>query len=241
MKTRRLGKGKTAPKGEHQAAFAYYKTTVWHYVQNRQLGGAEYLIALLAFNRLDAARERWFCSLPVSPDGSRIEEANARASEPRLDEMRPRRLEQDKTITAELLATLASMRLSTPKPKSASNALQEAHAILMTAREYLEALPNPEKEYPIINAWFGDRVSFGDISDSSGKPDRVPFLATAQPARNNGTLSLRAVEMALKRHPADAPKEIQQEIRQALKNKEISCYCLEEIRWHRFRKRFKGR
>jgi len=86
-----------------------------------------------------------------------------------------------------------------------------------------------------------DTVSFTDILGTSGKPDSLPLLPTVQPKRNNGALTDRALEQALKRHANSAPKKIQQQIREALKTKAISCRLLEEIRWSRFLRHFKPR
>jgi hypothetical protein len=225
---------KTNPKREYLAALAYYKRTVWNHACGVRLAGLQYDVALRAWHRLHNAHYYWFCSL--NDDKQR----EFRATDSEIEELHPLRLEHDDSINPELLATVASARLGTPKLKSVRNAVAEAHRILMASRDYLKELPALKNKLKAdMDAYWGT-VPFGDILDSSGKPDHVPLLPTVQTKRNNGKLSPRALEQALKRHANCASKKIQQEIREALKNKAISCRLLEEIRWQRFRRHFKG-
>jgi hypothetical protein len=221
---------KTNLKREFETALAYYQQTVWNLVHNLPLAGAQYAIALRVWDRLDTTHRAWLELL----DWSR------KAEVPNIQAFRPCRLERDDTVKPELLATVASARLGTRKPESVRSAVDDAHRILMASRGYLKGLPEPKKKSAVMVETYYYRVSFKDILDSLGKPDRVPLLPTVQAKRKNGKLNPRALEQALKRHADGAPKHIRQEIRKALKNKAISCRLLEEIRWSRFQRHFKS-
>lgn len=223
-------------KREYETALAYYKSTVWNHACGVQLPALQYDVALRAWNRLHNAHDFWFRSLNSD------EQSKLSATDSEIEELRPLRLERDDSIKPELLANVASARLGIRKPKSIRNAVEEAHQILMASRAYLKELPaTKEKLKADFDAYFISTVPFGDILATSGLPDCIPLLPPSQANRNNGKIKPRALEQALKRHANGAPEKIQQEIRQALKNKAISCRLLEEIRWQRFRRRFKGR
>jgi hypothetical protein len=225
-----MNPNKKTLKCEFETAFEYYKKTVWKHVRNLPLAGAQYAVALRAWERLDTACRAWLESLDWSQ----------KAAVPEIRAFKPCRLERDDTVKPELLATVASARLGTPKPKSIRDAAEEAHRIIIASRDYLKSLPEPKEKSALMVEAYSSSVSFEDILDSSGKPDCVPLLPPVQAKRNDGNLKLRALEQALKRYAAGAPKKIQHGIRDALKNKVILCRLLEEIRWERFRQHFKG-
>jgi hypothetical protein len=226
---------KTNQEREYKAALAYYEQTIRKHVGDLPLAAAQYAVARRAWERLDKAQRAWVDTLDVSGW------AQAGGTERHVRSLAPRRLENDDTIAPELLATIACARLGTPKPKSMRNAAEDAHQVLMACRDYLRALPEARTKAALMLGSYLDTVSFTDILGTSGKPDSLPLLPTVQPKRNNGALTDRALEQALKRHANSAPKKIQQQIREALKTKAISCRLLEEIRWSRFLRHFKPR
>lgn len=221
---------------EYRAALAYYKTTVWKHVQNIWLGGAQFHMAFLAWDRLFKAHYHWLESLKPG------ERAKARATEPDIEtEFQPHRLERDNKIAPEVLATIASARLRKSKRTSVDSAIEEAHGILMASRAYLERLPEPKSELDrSFDANLDSTVSFEEILASLGKSDRVPLLPPVQKKRNNGTMTPAALKKALKDYAERQSEEIHQELRKAFETQEISCKRLEEIRWQRFRGHFKG-
>ena len=221
----------TGRKREFEAALVYYKGTVWSHVRNLSLTGAQYDVALRAWERLDTAQRIWSDSLDWKEKGM--------AAEVDIKALRPRRLERDGTLKPETLASIASVRLGEKKPKSIIAAVEEGHDILRESADYLRGLPEPKTKPGLMLRAYFNRVSFDEILASSEKPKCFPLLRTVQENRNGGKLTSRALSQAVKRHP-DKRKKIQKEIREALKNKEISCRLLEEIRWRRFRRRFKG-
>jgi hypothetical protein len=234
-----MKQAKTVLRHEFEVALAYYKRTVWNHVSNLPLAGAQFGVAFRAWQRLDTAQRAWsdggMQSCRDLPDWKQ----KVMTATVDIQAIRPRRLERDSTITPELLATLASARLGTPKPKSICNAVEDAHRILIGSRNYLKELPEPKEKSAQMLEAYNNHVSFAEVLDSSGKPNCFPLLPTVQANRNDGILTARALKMALKRHASGAPKKIQQEIREALKNNAISCRLLEEIRWKRFRRHFK--
>ncbi len=226
---------KTNPKHEYEATLAYYKTTVWEYVRDVSLSGVQLGVALIAWSRLYRAQQDWLDSL------SDDERAKALHTELDLLEIRPRWLVQDESVTPELLATVASHRLGTRKPKPLQGAIEEAHELIRAARDYLKALP--KQNYPLtmdVECHFPGSVSFDDILKRSGKHNSFPLLQTVQKKRNNGRLTPKALEKALTRYGDRLLGESQQEILEAVKDKKISGKLLEEIRWQRFRDHFKG-
>lgn len=226
----------TSLKREYETALKYYKQTVWSYVRDTKLVGAQYHVALLAWERLNRAQDCWLKSLPFG-------DVEAHQTEPDVAKLRPNRLERDECTTPELLATLASPRLGTPKRRSFRDAVEEAHRLLVVARRYVDELPTPEKhENSSIDAHFAGNVTFKQILDRSNVADCFPLFPTVQKRRNNGKLTLRALEQAVKRFGEDShtSEESRQKIRHVLKEKAISCKLLEEIRWDRFRRHHKS-
>jgi hypothetical protein len=120
-------------------------------------------------------------------------------------------------------------------------AVEEAHRILMAARDYLEALPAPKAEDSAaesVGAYFYE-ITFDEILASAGQPGSLPLLPTVQAKRNEGRLTARALELALTRFAEKRSQEDRELVRQALKEKTIPCHLLEEIRWARFCGHFK--
>lgn len=224
-----MKKPKANPETEYRKALAYYEQTVLKYVGQLPLTGTQYHVALRVWERLDTAHRAWFDSLGA------MEKGGANATEPDICALKPRRLERDDTITAELLAKMASARLDTQRPSSIQTAVEDAHRILVVSRDYLRSLPEPKKKVGAMLEAYCAVVSFGDILDSSGKPDRIPLLPPVQASRNGGRITSRALEQALKRYAAGPGKMARRQICQSLKDKEICCRLLEDIRWHRFR------
>lgn len=235
-----MNQAKGNPEREFDITLAYYKRTVWNHVRNLPLADAQFHVALRAWERLDTAQRAWANAGEQSFDDLPNWDQKREAATVDIQPLRPRPQERDGYITPELLAKIASARLGVPRPKSFRNAAEQAHKLLVACRDYLKDLPEPNKKPGhVLEAYF-DSVSFKEILDSSGRSDCFPLLPTVQKGRNDGKITNRALEQAIKRHAADAAKEIQQEIQEALKNKEISCRLLEEIRWQRFRRHFKG-
>lgn len=220
--------------GEYRTALAYYRQTIWQHVGGVALEGPQYDVAVLAYGRLYKAQQAWRDSLHSN---------EASKAEPDVEKLfRPFSFQQDETITAEILATIAAARLGTRKPKSLPNSIDEAYRLLMAGRDYLRELPKRKSQLLMtLEANMRKTVTFRDISKSFGKLNGFPLLPTVQKQRNGGTLTLRAIEQAVKRFGTDSrhPKEFHQKVRQALSSKVISCKLLEEIRWDRFRKHFK--
>lgn len=52
-------KAEADPKRECFAALAYYQETVWKYVEGLPLSGAQYAVAMCAWNRLQRAHHAW--------------------------------------------------------------------------------------------------------------------------------------------------------------------------------------
>ncbi len=218
---------------EFRTVLAYYKETVWRYVKDVALQGAQYDVARLAYGRLFQAHSKW-------RDASAFDKWTEADLE---SQFQPRSLEQDEKLSAYQLAIVASSRLGTRKTKSHLNAVEEAHQLVITAESYLRTLPRKRGTLiRMLEAWRLNSVTFPEILESSGKENSFPLLPTVQKNRNTGKLTPKALGQAVKRYGENSPtsKAIQQKIRQALKDKVISCNLLEEIRWHRFRQHFKG-
>ncbi|MDE2107382.1 MAG: hypothetical protein KGL39_59855, partial [Patescibacteria group bacterium] len=82
-------------KREFQVVLAYYKQTVWKYVEGLSLCGAQYDVASRAWERLDTAHRSCF-SLP-NPGQLKSDETM-----PDIQSLKPRRLKHDNSITPEL-------------------------------------------------------------------------------------------------------------------------------------------
>jgi hypothetical protein len=213
---------------EYRAALAYYRKTVWDAAYDVRLIGPQYDVALLAWERLRKAQCDWFNSL--KPD----ERSKARQAAPDIEGLRPKRLERDDRITPEALAEHDAKE---------GVALKERYKRLLKARDFLDALP-ALKAHPWeldFDAFCRNDASFDDILSGPCEAAPVSLLPLVQTKRNKGKLSPRALEQALKRHADGASEIIQREMAEALKNKVISCKCLEEIRWQRFRNHYKRR
>ena len=225
---------------EYRAALAYYQRTVWSHVKGFPLSGAQYAVAFLAWNRLCNAQEQWFRSLSAFD----AETAAVVGKEPKCETLRPRRLERDNTVTAEMLTHGALMRLSARKPQSLRSAIQEVHRVFLEARDYLNGLPDANTKVGWELDIYETSVSFHEIVESLGKADLVPLLPTVQKLRNSGRMTLKGVRLALQREleymPVEKRTELRPTIQKALKTGLISCEVLENIRWSRFRRSWKG-
>lgn len=250
---------KTTPKANYQAALAYYNQTVWNHVRDMPLSGAEYAVARLAWERLNTARESWVKSLnetkkaeaqekepdikkrfPHLPQGGFSEMLAEMEKEPDIKKLFPHRLEREAELKPELLASLAS-HMGMTKPKTMLAAVEQAHRLLMTARAYLNELPQTGEDSEImLDAYVNSWVSFDEISSSTDAAGCLPLLPTVQAKRNKGMLSPKALEQALKRYSKKAHNEVKTEINQAVKDKGISCHLLEKIRWQRFFAHYKS-
>jgi hypothetical protein len=251
-----------SPKVECFAALAYYKKTVWDYVEGLPLAGAQYAVALCAWNRLQkthhawdklAEQAAWERLRKAQHDGDKTvagvdqgetrearEAIEAREIGQRIDKLHPQRLERGDTITAELLASLAASRFGAPKPKGVQSAIVEAHRLLMAARDHLKALESGSDADTSLEALCCNAISFKDVLASGNQPDSFPLLPTQQKNRNKGELSLRALEQELERHARDYPGQLGQ-MGTALDSRKIFPAHLEEVRWQRFRRRYKPR
>lgn len=227
---------KVDPQLEYQAAVAYYRRTVWNHVKNTPLAGPASHLATLAYLRVSKAQG--------TLRRHAIEHGNWDfIADPEIEKLKPQRLQADDTIAPEQLAALAATRLKTSKTESIERALEEAHQMLQAARNYLRKLPQAgQGDEEDLDA-FDDNttVSFEEILNSMGKPRSLPLFLTIQKNRNEGKLGQRGLEQALSRYAQrQENKDIQNQIRSAVKNKRISCRLLEEARWEGFMKHFKG-
>jgi len=232
-----MKRAKHSPKREYLTALEYYKRTVQHHCPDLLFTGTELLIVQRVWQRLNKARRDWI----HAPFPRKQVELGDTAED--LQKLRPRTLVQDEAVTPELLASLASPNLRMSKTKSVASAVEKAHRLFIAARDYLDALPKGTRSVRLGFESYLAKITFEEILDSTAEPGRVPLLGPVQPARNNGMLTRRALEQALKRYAARAKtskKEIQTKVSQALKDKAIPCHLLEEIRWERFRQHFKG-
>ncbi len=218
-------------KAEYRKTLEYYRRTVWEHVKGVRIVGIQLGVANLAWCRFCKAQDEWLNSLPIA------ERDEARRQELDRDALRPRPLEKDEKDTPELLATLASSRLGTRKPRSFRQAVEEGHGLLQEARDYLKSLPGPRSALNASLSVFAEgSITFDEVTASSAEPGRIALLAPVQAARNRGRLTSRALKLALEREAKHMSAHSQQQIRQALKNKRISGKLLEEIRWRRFQR-----
>jgi hypothetical protein len=190
---------------------------------------------LACYDRLKKAQIKWFESLSVDKREA------ARRAEPNLEnDLLPLRLQADDKVSPEYIASVASLRLNLPKPKSIRRAVEQAFEILLAARDYLGRLPKPERDWFLtFDAELANTVSFEDILSSSGIANRIPLLPPVQAKRNDGKLTRKALEQAIRRYGSHQPKRVKQETRNALKNECLSCGLLEKIRWQRFRDHYR--
>lgn len=197
---------KRDPKDEYDAALAYYQRTVWEFVKDAYLGGNEYTMAVLTFNRLEVAQRKWLDSL--SPKAR----VNAEKSEPNLTaKYRPRGLKKSETVTPLSLATIAAIRYEKSKPTSPPLAIAEAHSMLACAHDYLENFREPESDADVrIDATYA-RVTFAEISRNTHCSERLHLLPTEQKKRHDRRLTLRAVEMAVERFGEKVGEDLENE------------------------------
>lgn len=185
---------------ELQLACDYWLRTIQPHIAGRKLRGAEYYVALSAYNRIKAAAhqaENW----NRTPNGMKrpvaIPDVDGSQYQP------PEPLYADE-VKFETLASLAAQLLPKRKSLSPSEAVQQAHDLLATAERYVSSLPKRSATATggIASLMF-TTVTFAEIqksnATSSGKLPLLPNLQRKSKGNAvSGAQSLAAIRKAVK-------------------------------------------
>ncbi|MGO8839071.1 MAG: hypothetical protein ACLQAH_07500 [Limisphaerales bacterium] len=188
---------------------AYWLKTIWPYIAKRHLQGVEFYMAADAHRRLQAAQRRaedWNrtsngkrCPVPA--------EAGADLTEARFHE--PEELCRDENLKPETLAKIAAP-LVQPRPENLtpSAAIGVAHDSLLSAEQYIKALPEQKHgadRFAEDLGWAVSPVTFAQIEASNGKGSGqlplLPPVARKQKGRTDRDepLSGNAIKKAVER------------------------------------------